>query len=229
MRVYTKEDKKKVILGFSHVDPRHNESFQASSYEQKDDRWVKEFPMDHPEIQQVIKNHQQQGITMVKQHLGELPVPWERALKAFCQRTEGQDLDWWLTGSGAAAARGVPLEPHDLDIMVPSTQSEKLRSLFRQEWMEPYQFTEDWVVAYFGVLFLHCRIDIASDPHDWVDDPEPCDFGLHAQSNFETIEWQGFQIKVPPLELQSKVNRRRGRIERAEQIDAFLKNSSIQA
>jgi hypothetical protein len=38
----------------------------------------------------------------------------------------------------------------------------------------------------------------------------------------ETIHWQGYAIRVPPLDLQLAVNERRGRLERAAVIRAAL-------
>ena len=40
----------------------------------------------------------------------------------------------------------------------------------------------------FGVVFLHCRIDIACGPDTILDKPEPSDCGPTAQRDLETIK-----------------------------------------
>ena len=38
----------------------------------------------------------------------------------------------------------------------------------------------------------------------------------------ETIRWQGYGIKVPPLDLQYRVSQRRGLTDRAAKIEEYL-------
>ena len=79
----------------------------------------------------------------------------------------------------------------------------------------------------FGVIFLYARIDIASDPQDSLDDPEPVDCGPYAKRNLEELVWNGYVIKVPPIELQLNVNRRRERLDRVELIEAYMNKTMI--
>jgi hypothetical protein len=71
-------------------------------------------------------------------------------------------------------------------------------------------------------MFLSARIDLAFDPADFVDTPHPADFGPYAMRHLAEVHWRGTKIKVPPLELQAQVNRRRGRIARAAAIEEHL-------
>ena len=48
-----------------------------------------------------------------------------------------------------------------------------------------------------------------------VDSPEPSDFGPVAAGKLEVVDWHGFKIRVPPLDLQLRVSERRGLFERA--------------
>ncbi len=41
----------------------------------------------------------------------------------------------------------------------------------------------------------------------------------------ETINWNGYQLQVPPLDLQLMVSQRRGLTERAEKIKHFMMNN----
>lgn len=87
----------------------------------------------------------------------------------------------------------------------------------------PVVDTNGWLTRDFGVIFLHARIDIASDPQDILDIPEPVDCGPYARQNLETIQWNEYEIKVPPLELQLNVNKRRERTDRVKLIEEFMK------
>jgi hypothetical protein len=149
-------------------------------------------------------------------------MPWEKALELFCQRVQNSGLSWWLTGSCAACIRGVDLNPHDVDIIIDSKHCSLVEDMFAQEIIEPLRDTSGWVTKDFGVIFLKARIDIASDPSPKIDLPQPSDCGPYALANLETVNWHGYDIRVPPLELQIDINKRRGRTERAEKISAFL-------
>jgi hypothetical protein len=74
---------------------------------------------------------------------------------------------------------------------------------------------------------MHCRIDIASDPQSSVDEPEPVDFGPYAKSKLETITWNGYKVRIPPIELQLNVNKRRHRIERVRLIEEYINTHKI--
>jgi len=64
-------------------------------------------------------------------------VPWRDALQEVCQRTSGQPVDWWLTGSAALAVRGVLVEPGDLDLVCDAQGATILGDLFCDTLIEP--------------------------------------------------------------------------------------------
>ena len=51
----------------------------------------------------------------------------------------------------------------------------------------------------------------------------PADFGPTALERSETVTWKGYEINVPPLDLQLAVSERRGLRERADLIRAWMK------
>jgi len=211
-----------VIYRLSDYDPLYEEAFKMCFYEQDAEGYFKRFPLSYRYTDYVIKRFEADARTMFDQLLYRIPVPWESALEEFCRRVQGSNLSWWLTGSCAACVRGVELNPHDVDIMIDSRHCSLVEDLFSDEIIEPIRDTSGWVTKDFGVLFLKARIDIASDPSALLDNPEPADCGPYALQHLESVLWRGFEIKVPPLELGVLVNQRRGRIERAEKIQAFI-------
>ena len=59
-------------------------------------------------------------------------------------------------------------------------------------------------------------------PKAGVDLPVPSDFGPAAVSRLETVTWERWQLRVPPLDLQRAVSERRGLTARVALIDALL-------
>ncbi len=214
-----------VVYRLSDYDPVYEKAFQMCFYEQDEKGYFKTFPASYRYTQNVMQRFEAYAPVMFDQLLYRIPVPWEDALEAFCQRVQGSGLSWWLTGSCAACIRGVELHPHDVDIMIDSKQCSLVEDLFAHELIEPLRDTSAWVTKDFGVLFLEARIDIASDPSEKLDYPSPGDCGPYAMAHLEKVNWRGYEILVPPLQLQVDVNHRRGRTQRAEKIRALLEIS----
>ncbi len=183
--------------------------------------WEKTFPVDGLGIAAVQRNLPRLATVMVNQMLAPTQ-PWVVALESFATHAEESGLRWWLTGSGAAALRVPGIEPHDLDIMLDESQLAQVAEVFANALVEPIVQTGGWVTRSFGVLFLGMRIDLAAGPEAFVDQPEPADFGPWAQDHLETVAWRGHLVRVPPLAVQAAVNRRRGRVERADMIEAAI-------
>ena len=196
--------------------------FESGHFSRENERYVKGFAKKTQNIEQIQRNFAQYAEEMYAQLAGMIPNRWEEALSAFIERTQDQDIEWWLTGSCALSARGVAVIPHDIDIMLRSKDIKKLNIIFADCIVEPIRDSTGWVVKIFGVMFLHIRFDLAFDPESWVDTPNPADFGPYARAHLEEINWNDSTIKVPPLELQLKVNRRRGRVETARAIEEYL-------
>lgn len=136
----------------------------------------------------------------------------ESVLGWVCETHNKMDIKWWLAGSAALFARGLDISPHDIDIMTYKTEIEKIRLSVGQYMSEPFHHVSNWVVKGFGVIYNKMRIDYAFEPEDWVDNEGYVDFGPYAENNLETIKWNGYEIKVPPIKLHIRSNETRGRI-----------------
>jgi len=211
-----------VLFRLDEVDPQLDAALEAAFWQRIDGDWQRDYPADAPLLDRVMLTFSAYGERMIRQMGGLDPIPWERALEAWADRAQAAGITWWLTGSGATALRVPAVTPHDLDVMVDPAQIDLVRQTFADALIDPLLDTGGWVVRSFGVLFLHARIDIASDPLPSVDDPVPSDFGPYAASHLETVVWRGHIIRVPPLSLQAEVNHRRGRIARAKQIERVI-------
>lgn len=212
-----------VALRVSDYDPKYEDVLRSCFYTKEAEGYVKRFPATLPHLDAIGAHYARHMAEMLSQLGRFTPTRWQDALLAVVQRLEGSGLFWWLTGSCSAAIRGVPLEPHDIDLMFDSPDFEAMGNLFADCTIEPFIETGGWVTRHFGVVFLHARIDMAGDPQPCLDDPEPADCGPYARAHLETVRWMGHDILVPPLHLLVSVNRRRGREERAQLIEQVLR------
>ncbi len=218
MNVSFKEIDNQMEFRLTDVDDKYIPVFEMCYYSRDSEGFFKRFSKDIENLELIMSNFSNQAENMFNQLGYFTPVLWEEALEEFCVRIQGSDIRWWLTGSCACCIRGIELNPHDVDIIIDSRDKQKVIDLFLNWIIEPIVDASGWVTKDFGVLFKHARIDIASDPNPVLDSPEPVDCGPYAQAHLETVDWRGYKIKVPPLHLQEYVNRKRGRIDRADMI-----------
>ena len=159
---------------------------------------------------------------MILQAANVHAVPWQEALLALLQRIERQNMNWWLVGSAALAVRGLKIDPHDIDLCVDDASAHSLGQMLEDCLIEPVQDVRGWVCNWFGRAFLHTRIEWVGGVDKHLDEDEVSDFGPIAASRKETITWRGYEIQVPPLDLQLLVSERRGLTNRVKQIKRAL-------
>jgi hypothetical protein len=116
-------------------------------------------------------------------------APWDEALLAFLERVDG--VDWWLTGGGALAVRGVEVSPRDLDVITDASGAQRLGELLADAFVEPVFASDGWVARWWGRAFLGARIEWVAEVGASVDDPDPVDFGPTAAANLESVRWRG--------------------------------------
>lgn len=225
MRITVKEIESNTRFSVSEFDEKYRNILQMCFYNEENGVYYKDYPSDYRYINEVKQNFETFGEEMFNQLGYFSEIPWYDALKAFCQRVEGHDIDWWLTGSCASCIRGIKMNPHDVDIMLNSKDVYKIEDLFSENLIEPLVNTGGWLTKDFGVIFLKARIDIATDPVEELDYPEPVDCGPAAKKRLENITWEGHNIKVPPIEFQLNANKRRGRLERVNLIEDYMRKN----
>jgi len=225
MKIEFEHRDEKILFKVSDFDPKYEPILKNSFYLREGNFYYKDFPLDYRYTDQVKRYYQANLEKMLLQQGYFEAVPWEKGLEAFIQGVEDKGIDWWLTGSCAACVRGIPFRPHDIDIMVNPKDVEKVADIFSQCIIEPIVDSGGWVVQTMGVLFLEVAIDIASGPEACMDEPTPADCGPYAEQHLEEIVWRGYTIKIPPIELQLNVNRKRKRWERAKLIEAYIKEN----
>jgi hypothetical protein len=191
-------------------------------YERRGDEWCRAYPADTPGLEICWQNFSCCAEQMVRQAARLEPVPWRETLRELCERTSDLESDWWLTGSAALAVRGVRVEPADVDLVCSDRGAVSLGTVFADALIEPVACADSgWVSDYWGRAFLGARLEWIGTPKPGVDSPLPCDFGPAAAARLETVVWEGWQLRVPPLDLQRAVSQLRGLIRRVTLIDDF--------
>ena len=207
------------------VDPRYHEFVRDLHYFPLEEGFGKVFPTNTPGLDGIYTNFQRDAEDMVLQIAGARSVPWDECLKAFLDIVRPHDVTWWLCGSAALGVRGMEIGPRDIDLVVDGGDAKKLGELLQDHLIEPVVRVEDWFCKWFGRAFLHARLEWVGGVDERADHPEVGDFGPIAESRLETVVWRGRQIRLPPLDLQLRVNERRGLDARVEMIERFLKES----
>lgn len=206
------------------IEPAYHDAVHSLYYSPVADGFAKVYPADTPNLDRIYLNFERYAQEMVLQtarmHLAE----WDKSLSAFLQVVGGSSIDWWLTGSAALAVRGLDVVPGDLDLVVDDASAPKLGELLLDYLVEPMQPSSGWIWNWFGRAFLHARLEWVGGVNESADNPHISDFGPTAAKRLEVVNWRGKEIRVPPLDLQLEVSKRRGLVERAEKISKFLFN-----
>jgi hypothetical protein len=219
LRIIRRTIGSKTYVIISELDADYHAAAQDLYYSQIEDGFAKVYPANTPHLDRIYQNFEHYAEEMILQMAGVHPVPWEQGLLVFLQIIEGQNIDWWLTGSAALAVRGLDVSPRDLDLVVDDSGAQKLGDLMLDYLIEPVIDTHGWFCKWFGRAFLHARIEWMGDVSEKADEPEISDFGPTAASRLESINWREHEIRVPPLDLQLRVNERRGLTDRVEKIE----------
>jgi hypothetical protein len=188
------------------------------AFTEGDGHWSRAFPAGTPHLDRAWVTFQRLGEPCLRQAAGLDPVPWQETLAEVCRRLTGAGVDWWLTGSAALAARGIPVTPGDLDLVVSDEDAHRVGDLLLDGLIEPVA-PADWFCRWWGRAMLGARVEWVGGVGPAADQPEITDFGPAAAASLQTVRWRGHEIRVPPLALQRAVSVRRGLTERVHLID----------
>ncbi len=176
-----------------------------------------------PDIKRIHERFSRHLEEVVLQSARLRPVPWDEALREFLRRVEGSGLDWFLSGSGALAVRGLHVSPGDLDFWVEDAQA--IGRLLDDLLVEPVSERSGWIAKWFGRAFHGALIEWLADVDPAVD-KKPNEQGPAAASRLETVDWEGHRIWVTPIDIQLEVSELRGLDSRMAQIRSWLQTPS---
>lgn len=205
-----------VALG---VQPQLQLVLRAMGFGDRDEGLALELSGDRAVRDAAIANWRKHGEVVVEQAVGLRPVPWADALRAFMRSVDRSDIWWFLVGSGGLAVRGLDVSPGDLDIATDREGIHALATIFRDQLLTPIIDTRGWLICELEArLFLGARVDVVGNVRPAIDDPQPRPFGPEAASRIESVDWEGFEVPVAPLDLQLVDELSRSRRSSAAQI-----------
>lgn len=169
---------------------------------------VRRFPAGAPYAAQASARFEECAERMVYQAARIDTTPWRPALEEVLSRVPADG--WFLAGSAALAVRGVAIEPRDVDLVALDAEScaqlaAALEDLLVEPLVDGGPLGERWFRA-----FANARIECVGAPYASHDKPQPSDFGPFAAARLTTARWRGWDVRVPPLELQLASRQRRG-------------------
>jgi hypothetical protein len=169
---------------------------------------VRRFPASAPYAVQAAARFEEFAERMVNQAARIDSTPWRRALEDVLARVPADG--WFLAGSAALAVRGVAIEPRDIDVVaIDADVCAQLAAALEDVLVEPLT-DGGWLGQRWFRAFSHARIECVGGPHASHDTPHPSDFGPFAAARLTTAHWRGWEVRVPPLELQLASRQRRG-------------------
>ena len=205
------------------VDPPLAQAVLDLGYQREEGEYVRSFRAPASPVARAFANFERNAEEIVLQKAGVRPVPWDQALEAFVSRVVAEPVDWWIAGSTALAVRGVDVAPRDIDLVTDEAGAKRLAEMFGDALVEPLTEVDDWICRWWARSFLGAVVEWVADVKPHVDEPDPADFGPAAARALERLEWRGYEVRVPPLELQLAVTERRGLADRAAAIRRLLR------
>jgi hypothetical protein len=153
-----------------------------------------------------------------------IPPAFLAALRQIMARLAESDVVWAVTGSLGLTIKGIPFEPHDIDIQTDRAGVEAFARLFADAMTTPPHLwesdhTRSWH-ARFEIEGVPVEVmgDVQHRNEEGVFDP-PLDVGRHR------IFIQVGEMLVPTLtlEVEEEAYRRMGRLGKANRIGQYLR------
>lgn len=145
---------------------------------------------------------------------------WKNALLTFAKRSRENKIKWYVTGSVSEAVFGVDVKPHDIDIVTHERDFFKVKDLFSDFVVEPFVDNKGtWVVRYFGRLCIDgVMIDVVADEK-------------RNEENYfyEPVEWNGYTLKVEPLQVRYEIELQRDRKDRFVAIKKYMERTNAKS
>ncbi|MCR5102297.1 MAG: hypothetical protein K6B41_13145 [Butyrivibrio sp.] len=131
---------------------------------------------------------------------------------------------WGLTGSTSFAIQGMDVEPHDMDIQADESTAYLLDELLADYVIQPVKFYGNKTIrSHFGKFIVDgMEVEVMGDIQkknngEWEDI-------IPLVRLLDYVNWNGYQIPVLKLSYEAEAYRKLGRIERAAQLEEFIKN-----
>jgi hypothetical protein len=203
-------------------EPALQEALRSLAYADANGEFVHRVRADAADLETTYERFERDIEELLEQTARLRPVSWQDALDETVRRLDGAGVEWFLAGSAALAARGIPVNPRDLDLV--TTDELRTAAAFADVHIEPPAHDKErrWIAAWFGRAFIGARVEWVAGVYPEVDVwPGPSEIGPAAAARVERMDWNGRSLFLSPLDLQLAVCEQRGLDDRVDAIRAY--------
>jgi hypothetical protein len=203
-------------------EPALQEALQSLAYAEANGEFVLRVRAHASDLEVTYERFERHVEELLEQTARLRPVPWREALDDTAKRLDRAGVEWFLAGSAALAARGIPVDPRDLDLV--TTDARRTAAAFADVQIQPPAEDRErrWIAAWFGRAFSGARVEWVAGVYPEVDVwPGPSEIGPAAAARLEPIDWNGRAMFLSPLDLQLAVCEHRELDHRVEAIRAY--------
>lgn len=182
---------------------------------------VQRYPPGTRHFDRAVANLQRTLEEMVRQAITGSAADWAEALADLISRAEHVQVPLAVVGSAALAVRGIEVRPADIDVMTTPEGADALADSYEAVLVGPALTIPGF--GRFGRAFTSgIRVEWLGNPPSPLDGPWPLEGARWTiASPFEEVRWKGRIVRVPPLELQRRIEVSRHRLDRVAAIDDF--------
>jgi hypothetical protein len=182
---------------------------------------VHRYPPGTLYFERAVANLRQGLDEMVRQQIEKTTGNWRAAFRELLSRAGQARVPFAVVGSVALAVRGVDVHPGDIDVLTSLEGADALGDSYRDVLVVPVA-TEPgfgrWGRAFTGGI----RVEWLGTPARVQEGPWPLAAAeWSVASPFDEVRWENWSLRVPPLELQRRVEVQRQRRDRVAAIDQF--------
>jgi len=183
---------------------------------------VQRYPPGTRYFDRAVANLRQDLDEMVGQSITTgAPPGWAGALEDLLRRAGQARVPVAVVGSTALAVRGVNVRPGDIDVITTTEGADALADAYQETLVMPVA-----TVPGFGrwsrAFTRGFRVEWLGNPARVHEGPWPLAASAWSiASPFEEIGWENRTLRVPPLEVQRRVEAHRGRPDRVAAIDKY--------
>jgi hypothetical protein len=203
-------------------EPALQDALRSLAYADANGEFVHRVRADAADLEATYERFERHVEELLEQTARLRPVPWREALDETAKRLDRAGVEWFLAGSAALAARGIPVDPRDLDLV--TTDARRTAAAFADVQIQPPAEDRErrWIAAWFGRAFSGARVEWVAGVYPEVDVwPGPSEIGPAAAARLEPIDWNGRTMFLSPLDLQLAVCEHRELDHRVEAIRAY--------
>jgi len=148
-----------------------------------------------------------------------------QALRIILARLDGRPIDWVVTGSAGMALQGVLLDVHDIDLQTDKDGAYEIERLMADYAVTPVRYLDSARIrSYVGKFSVNdVQVEVMGAIQKRLDDASWEDPG-EVERYRRWAEMEGLWVPVLSLEYECQAYRKRGRIDKAELLWAWLQH-----